>query len=58
MEGHPHRFGDMLVTEETCRRLLSIPMYPELTDEQIEYVAANVKDFLCEASPAPSPGVR
>ncbi len=43
---HPHRAGDMKVTVEACRELISLPMYPELTDEQVEYVAARVLEFV------------
>lgn len=44
LEGHTHRVGDMAVTEETCRSVLSIPMFPELTDEQVNYVTAQIRD--------------
>ncbi|HNT36622.1 MAG TPA: DegT/DnrJ/EryC1/StrS family aminotransferase, partial [bacterium] len=30
------------VTESVCKEVLSLPMYPELSAEQIEYVAACV----------------
>ena len=43
---HPHRAGDMKVTVEACRELISLPMYPQLTAEQIEYVAAQVLEFV------------
>ena len=43
---HPHRIGKMDVTETACARLLSLPIYPELTDEQIDHVARNVLQFL------------
>ena len=43
---HPHRTGDMKVTIEACRELISIPIYPELSSEQIEYVAAKVLEFV------------
>lgn len=43
---HPHRVvGTMHVTETACNELLSIPIYPELTDEQFEYVADHVRRF-------------
>jgi dTDP-4-amino-4,6-dideoxygalactose transaminase len=41
-----HREGDFPVTESVTRRLLSLPMFPELTREQIEYVAEGVKEFV------------
>jgi len=37
---------DFPVTEELCRTVLSLPMHTELDDEQLEYIAASVKDFI------------
>ena len=37
--------GDFPVTESVAKRLLSLPMYPELTPEQIQYVADCIKEF-------------
>ncbi len=37
--------GDFPVTEEYARKVLSLPMYPELTDERIEYVAGAIREF-------------
>ena len=31
--------------ERTCARILSLPMYPELTKEQIDFVTDQVKAF-------------
>ncbi len=45
LRGRPHRAGPMKVTEEACRTLLSIPMYPELTDAQVDHVIASVREF-------------
>lgn len=42
---HPHRCGPMPVTEAVCGELLSLPLYPELRDEQVEYVAKQVLRF-------------
>lgn len=33
------------VTERLSREVISLPMYPELTDEQVNYVIKSVKDF-------------
>lgn len=33
-----YRAGDFPVTERAAQRILSLPMYPELTDDQIDYV--------------------
>ncbi|MBP8303231.1 MAG: DegT/DnrJ/EryC1/StrS family aminotransferase [Phycisphaerae bacterium] len=40
-----HKPGDFPVTERACQEVLSLPIYPELTDAQIEYVAATVRSF-------------
>lgn len=40
--------GSFPVTERSVDRLLSLPMYAELTSEQIEYVAAAIKEFQVE----------
>ena len=38
--------GDFPVAESAAERLLSLPMYPELTAEQIEYVCTSIKEFV------------
>jgi len=40
-----HRPSDFPVAYECQDEILSLPMYPELTDEQIAYVADSIKDF-------------
>lgn len=37
--------GAFPVAELACRQVLSIPLYPELTEQQIETVAQAIKDF-------------
>ncbi len=37
--------GDFPVSEELANRGLSLPMYPELTDDMIAYVAESIKEF-------------
>jgi dTDP-4-amino-4,6-dideoxygalactose transaminase len=39
------REGDFPVAEAVSKRILPLPMYPELTDEQVEFVVGVVKDF-------------
>jgi len=41
-----YKEGDFPVTESVAKRLLSLPMFPELTKAQIEYVAQNIRDFM------------
>ena len=40
-----YRQGDMPVAERLCNEVMSLPVYPELTPEQIEYVAGAVLKF-------------
>lgn len=38
-----HKAGDMPETERASREVLALPIYPELTDEQISYVAKQLR---------------
>ena len=40
-----HQPGDFPVAERAARECLSLPIYPELTDAQVEYVAQSIKSF-------------
>ncbi len=40
-----YKDGDFPVAEKCCRQIVSLPMFPELTEEQIEYVAAKIKNI-------------
>jgi len=40
-----YKKGDFPVAEALAERGLSLPVYPELTDSQIEYVAEKIKEF-------------
>ena len=33
------------VAERVAQEILSIPMYPELREEEIEYIIAKIKEF-------------
>jgi dTDP-4-amino-4,6-dideoxygalactose transaminase len=41
-----YRKGDLPVTEKVAGEVLSLPMYPELTDAQIDRVATSVTEFM------------
>ena len=41
-----YREGELPVTERLAKEVLSLPMYPELTLEQVEYVAEAVTAFM------------
>jgi dTDP-4-amino-4,6-dideoxygalactose transaminase len=40
-----YKQGDFPIAEQAARECLTLPIYPELTDAQIERVAASVKEF-------------
>ena len=40
-----YKKGDFPVTEQLAESGLSLPMFPELTDDQISYVTDNIKEF-------------
>jgi dTDP-4-amino-4,6-dideoxygalactose transaminase len=40
-----YRRGDFPVAEKMADEILSLPMYPELTENQIDYVVDNIKNF-------------
>jgi dTDP-4-amino-4,6-dideoxygalactose transaminase len=40
-----HEKGDFPISEECARQVLSLPMYPELTQAQMEEVARAIKEF-------------
>ena len=41
-----YRKGDLPVTERLATEVLSIPMYPELTDEQVDRVSTSIREFM------------
>jgi dTDP-4-amino-4,6-dideoxygalactose transaminase len=43
------RPGDFPVTESACREILSLPLYPEMSDGQVLEVAAAVRDYFAKA---------
>lgn len=40
-----YKKGDFPVTEKLAETGLSLPMFPEITDDQIEYVVENIRNF-------------
>jgi dTDP-4-amino-4,6-dideoxygalactose transaminase len=43
--GRGHKEGDYPVTEKVAHEILSLPMFPELTEEQIRFVVNRIKEF-------------
>ncbi|MBX9878637.1 MAG: DegT/DnrJ/EryC1/StrS family aminotransferase [Candidatus Obscuribacterales bacterium] len=48
-----YKKGDLPVTEHAANHILSLPMYPELTNEQVDQVIAAVRDYCKEKNTAP-----
>jgi dTDP-4-amino-4,6-dideoxygalactose transaminase len=42
------RRGQFPVAEQICNEILSLPMYPELTEEQVNQVTARIREFATE----------
>ena len=40
-----YKKGDFPVAEGLADEVLSLPMYPELTEDQIDYVCEEIRDF-------------
>ena len=40
-----YKVGDLPVSETIARRCLTLPMFPEMTDEQIDQVTDAVREF-------------
>lgn len=43
-----YKEGQFPVTEQLCREVISLPMYPELDQEQMDYIASGVLKFFDE----------
>jgi dTDP-4-amino-4,6-dideoxygalactose transaminase len=43
--GLGYRKGDFPIAERTCKEIISLPMHPFLTDQQIRRVCANIRGF-------------
>jgi dTDP-4-amino-4,6-dideoxygalactose transaminase len=41
-----YKKGDFPVSEEACDTSLAIPIFPELTKEQQEYVVNKIREFI------------
>ena len=40
-----YKTGDLPQTERAAQEVLALPIYPELTDAQIGYVAERIREF-------------
>ena len=37
--------GELPISEKISGEIISLPMYPQLSDNQVDYVAEKIKDF-------------
>ncbi len=44
-ESMGHKKGDYPIAERTCERILALPIYPEYTDEELEYTVDTIRAF-------------
>ncbi|HEV2306188.1 MAG TPA: DegT/DnrJ/EryC1/StrS family aminotransferase, partial [Candidatus Acidoferrales bacterium] len=44
-----HKPGDFPHTERACQQVLALPLFPELTDEQVDYVCESLGEILGRA---------
>lgn len=44
-----YREGDFPVTEDLCKRVISLPMHTEMQDDQLEHIIQSVKEFVKQA---------
>jgi dTDP-4-amino-4,6-dideoxygalactose transaminase len=49
-----YRAGDFPVAEDASRRILPLPMYPELTNEQVDYVIETLRQFPFQGKSVPA----
>ncbi len=50
--GLGYREGDLPETERVCRDVMSLPMYPELTEEQLTHITSSVQQFCSQSAAA------
>jgi dTDP-4-amino-4,6-dideoxygalactose transaminase len=41
-----YKEGDFPVAERVCGRILALPIYPEMTDDEVDYVCDSIREFL------------
>lgn len=40
-----YRVGDFPVAEKACKQILSLPMFPELTEQKMDYVSQSITEY-------------
>jgi dTDP-4-amino-4,6-dideoxygalactose transaminase len=47
-----YKEGDFPVAEKLCKKVLALPMFPELTEDEVGYVCENIKEFYAKTNNA------
>jgi dTDP-4-amino-4,6-dideoxygalactose transaminase len=45
-----YKEGDLPITEQAAKEIISLPMFPELTDEEIRKISEAINSFLKKSS--------
>ncbi len=40
-----YAYDDLTITEKICQRILSLPMYPDLTKTEMDFISDSVGEF-------------
>ena len=40
-----YKKGDFPVAEKLCQKVIALPMYPELTDNEVDFICEKIRDF-------------
>ncbi|MFL0196726.1 DegT/DnrJ/EryC1/StrS family aminotransferase [Clostridium sp. WILCCON 0269] len=40
-----HKKGDFPVSEKICKEILALPIYPEITEDEVDFVCSTIKEF-------------
>ena len=40
-----YKKGDFPVAEKLCEQVLALPIFPEITEDEVSYVCETIKDF-------------
>ncbi|MFH0739969.1 MAG: DegT/DnrJ/EryC1/StrS family aminotransferase, partial [bacterium] len=48
-----YKKGDFPITEQYYERAITLPLFPKLTDEEVDYVIASVKEIVSLGRPRP-----